>query len=400
MSATTRQFQRGRVVAVSIGHLFHDVYSSFLSPLLPLLVEKLGITLSMAGMLDVIKSAPSLLNPFLGLLVDRIRVKYFVILTPAVTAVIMSLVGVAPSYAVVVIMIFVMGVSSTLFHIPSPVLIKRFSADRTGAGMSYYMLGGELSRTLGPLIITGAVSLWGLEGTWRLIPVGLAASVVLYFVLADINDGAHNSARPDKSKTQSAIRELTPLLAALGGYTFFMMSMKVAVTLYLPAYLVDQGKSLMSASVSLSVLQFAGAVGTLFAGSISDRIGRKTTLFIAGLASPILMWLFVVSGDALARPILAALGFFLFASGPVILALVQDANSSSPSFANGTYMTVNFITRSLMVFLVGHFIGRIGFDLTYRIAAIMAVGVLPVVLLIPERKKPKVPGETDKTTQA
>ena len=69
------RFQRGRVVAVSVGHLVHDVYSSFLSPLLPLLVEKLGITLSMAGMLDVIKNSPSLFNPFLGLLVDRVAVK-------------------------------------------------------------------------------------------------------------------------------------------------------------------------------------------------------------------------------------------------------------------------------------------------------------------------------------
>jgi MFS transporter, FSR family, fosmidomycin resistance protein len=102
--------------------------------MLPLLVDKLGIPLSMAGMLDAIKNSPSLLNPFLGLMVDRVAMKYFVIFTP---------------------------------------------------GMSCYMLGGELSRTLGPLIITGAITLWGFEGTWRLIPFGLAASLMLYFKLKD-----------------------------------------------------------------------------------------------------------------------------------------------------------------------------------------------------------------------
>ena len=380
------RFQRGRVVAVSVGHLFHDVYSSFLSPLLPLLVEKLGITLSMAGMLDVIKNSPSLFNPFLGLLVDRVAVKYFVILTPAVTATVMSLIGVAPSYAVVVIMVFVMGVSSTLFHIPSPVLIKKFSADRTGKGMSFYMLGGELSRTIGPLIITGAITIWGLEGTWRLIPVGLAASMVLYFVLREYHGDENASHNRERVKAGAAVRELAPLLSSLGGFLFFTMAVKVAVTLYLPAYLVGQGKTLMSASLFLSVLQLSGAVGTLFAGSISDRIGRRTTLLVSGLACPILMWLFLVSGEAFSIPILAVLGFFLFAPGPVLLALVQDTNSNFPSFANAIYMTMSFIIRSLMVFLVGHFTERIGFDLTYKISAIWAMGVLPFVFLIPEKK--------------
>lgn len=392
------RFQRGRVIAVSVGHLFHDVYSSFLSPLLPLLVEKLGITLSMAGMLDAIKSSPSLFNPFLGLLVDRVSVKYFVILTPAVTAIVMSLIGVAPSYAVVVIMVFVMGVSSTLFHIPSPVLIKKFSADRTGRGMSFYMLGGELSRTFGPLIITGAITIWGLEGTWRLIPVGLAASLALYFVLREYRgdeDASHNC---ERVRAGAAVRELAPLLTSLGGFLFFTMAVKVAVTLYLPAYLVGQGKTLMSASLSLSVLQFSGAAGTLFAGCLSDRIGRRTTLLVSGVACPILMWLFLVSGDAFSIPILAALGFFLFAPGPVLLALVQDTNSESPSFANAIYMTMSFTIRSLMVFLVGHFIGRIGFDATYRIAAVWAVGVLPFMLFIPEKRGPASEVRTGKPT--
>ncbi len=352
----------------------------------------------MAGMLDAVKNSPSLFNPFLGLLVDRVSVKYFVILTPAVTATVMSLIGVAPSYAVVVIMVFVMGVSSTLFHIPSPVLIKKFSADRTGRGMSFYMLGGELSRTFGPLIITGAITIWGLEGTWRLIPVGLAASIGLYFVLREYRGDENASHNSERVKAGAAVRELAPLLSSLGGFLFFMMAVKVAVTLYLPAYLVGQGKTLMSASLFLSVLQLSGAVGTLFAGSISDRIGRRTTLLVSGVTCPILMWLFLVSGDAFSIPILVALGFFLFAPGPVLLALVQDTNSSSPSFANAIYMTMSFIIRSLTVFLVGHFIERIGFDATYRIAAVWAVGVLPFVLFIPEKKGPPTAVRTGKST--
>lgn len=383
------KFQTGTVLAVSLGHMLHDIYAAFLAPMLPLLVGKLGITLTLAGMLDSVRNAPSLLNPFFGLMADKISVRYFVIITPAVSAVIMSLLGIAPSYTVAVIMLLIMGISSSLFHVPSPVVIKRFAGRKTGKGMSWYMLGGEFSRTLGPIIITWAITIWGLEGTWRLMPVGLVASFVLYVKLKDVDGDRAVRAKVSGSKGGRGGAALIPLFFSLTGYTLFMMGMKIAVTLYLPAYLVSQGRSLMSASFLLSVLQFAGAAGTLTAGTISDRIGRKTTLFIAGVASPLLMWLFLVSPGSAATPILAVLGFFLFTSGPVLLALVQDAESDSPSFANGMYMTINFGVRAVSVFLVGFFIERIGFNLTYRFTALWAVGVIPLIFLMPEKRGPQ-----------
>ena len=378
-------FQRGRIIAVSLSHLFHDTYQAFLAPLLPLLVGKFGISLSTAGLLDVVRNLPSLFNPVLGVAVDRVPVKFFVIITPAVSAILMSFVGLAPSYGIIVLMVFVSGVNSSLFHVPGPVLVKRLSGGRTGSGMSYYMLGGELSRTLGPIIITGAISLWTLEGTWRLFPVGVAASVVLYFVLRDYSAGEGHSTAPTDTRFREVFRSLLPLFSFIGGFSVFLLAMKVSVTLYLPAYLVNKGQTLMSASLALSILQFSGAAGTLLAGSISDRIGRKATLLISAVASPSLMWLFIISGDALAIPILIAMGFFLFAPGPVVLALVQDVSSRAPAFSNGMYMTLNFLIRSLMVFVVGQLIDRIGFDLTYRMSASWAFALIPLVLLLPNK---------------
>lgn len=74
-----------------------------------------------------------------------------------------------------VILLLVTGISTAFWHVPMPVVIARVSGRRVGQGMSFFMLGGELARSVGPVIAVGAVSLWGLEGMWRLIPVGLAA---------------------------------------------------------------------------------------------------------------------------------------------------------------------------------------------------------------------------------
>jgi hypothetical protein len=64
-------FHTGRVIALSISHFIHDVYSSFLSPLLPLLIEKLSLSLTQAGFLSTIMQIPALLNPYIGKLADR-----------------------------------------------------------------------------------------------------------------------------------------------------------------------------------------------------------------------------------------------------------------------------------------------------------------------------------------
>ena len=71
-------FQTGRVIGLSLSHFINDIYTSFLSPLLPLLIRKLSMSLDQAGFLSTILQIPSLLNPYIGILADRISVRYFI----------------------------------------------------------------------------------------------------------------------------------------------------------------------------------------------------------------------------------------------------------------------------------------------------------------------------------
>ena len=59
-------FDRGKVLTISATHFVHDCYTSFLAPALPLLIDKLGMSYGMTGLLAVIQRIPSLFNPFIG----------------------------------------------------------------------------------------------------------------------------------------------------------------------------------------------------------------------------------------------------------------------------------------------------------------------------------------------
>jgi FSR family fosmidomycin resistance protein-like MFS transporter len=374
-----KKFKKSEVFTLSCAHMIHDIYSSFLAPLLPLLIEKHGMSLSISALLEIIRRIPTLFNPFFGLLAEKTGVKYFVILTPAITAIAMSLIGLAPSYTILFILLFVTGISSALFHVPSPVMIKEASGNRIGTGMSWFMVGGESARTIGPLLATAAVSQWGLEGIYKLMPLGLLASVILYMKLKDFDLNRPAQKTKEKGDTQKLLKKYTPFFTVLAFYLFFQSGMKSALTLYLPVYLTNQGESLWYAGISLAVLQFFGVLGAFFAGNLSDRICRKKVLVISSIGSALGMFLFIQFASIY---MLAVLGLFLFASGPVLMAIVQDTHSNMPTFMNGIYMSISFGIASVLVFVVGLLGDSLGLQTTYIICNVLAMGCIPAAYLL------------------
>ena len=286
-------FRKGQVISISFTHLVHDIYSSFLAPLLPLLIDKLSLSYSLAGSLSIYQRLPALFNPFVGILAEKVKSHYFVIIAPAVTTIAMSLLGVAPGYIFLAVLLLVAGASSTFFHVPAPVMIRSFSGNRVGKGMSWFMLGGELARTLGPLVIVGAVNLMGLRGSYKLIPFGLLASVVLYVKLKDVPVEKKYVKRRGETPYGKVLKQHAAMFFNLSGIAFFRGGMKAALTLYLPVYMTYHGESLWMAGIFLSVLQLSGAAGTYYSGTISDKIGRRKTLLIITVTAPLLMLVFM-----------------------------------------------------------------------------------------------------------
>ncbi|MBC7262343.1 MAG: MFS transporter, partial [Chloroflexi bacterium] len=105
-------FQAGRVLTIAAGHMLHDTYTGFLAPLLPVFITNLDLSKTQAGILTMFLQGPSLLQPAIGHLADRLDLRYLVFLGPATAAVMMSLLGIAPNYTVLVLFLTVAGVNA------------------------------------------------------------------------------------------------------------------------------------------------------------------------------------------------------------------------------------------------------------------------------------------------
>ena len=374
-----------RVLTVAGGHFVHDIYSSFLAPFLPLIIARSSISMTLAGLLTVFFRASSLANPLLGILADRKDLRILFAAAPGMTAVLMSMLGLAHSYPLLCLMLLAAGVSASMYHVVGPVFIARFSGARVGRGMSVWMVAGELGRSLGPVVAAGAAGFMGFEHVWVLMIFGIGASVVLYLQLRDI---------PCVVRTQSvsptvvgAWKELMPVMLPMAGLLAARAFLTGTLAGYLPTYMVmGKGESIWIGGMTLAFLELVGTVGTFAGGSISDRIGRKKVLYVGMIVGPAALFGFVQASGWLMVPCLVCIGIFVFACSPVLLATVQDHAGENRGAANGLYMGINFGITALVLVLVGFLVDLFGFSYTLSLCAGLSLLSLPCIWALPRHE--------------
>lgn len=381
-SQVKSDFKTGDVVVISGGHLVHDIFTAFVAPLLPEIIKLLQISLTQAGTLSAFMQAPSLMNPLIGYIDDRRNLRMMMILTPGITATLLSSIGLAPNYASLAFLLLIAGISISLFHATAPGRLARISGKNIGTGMSFFMGGGELGRTLGPIIAVWAVSLFTIRGILPLSIIGWTASLILWLRFKGLKTQL-NTENQFTINVHEAIKFFLPVTAMI----MFRGLMISGIGIYLPTLLTGEGANLWAAGSALALYQLAGSAGALAGGTLSDQLGRKKVLSITMFGSSLLLLLFLTVNNWLTLPILFMVGFLNLTMQPIMLALVQDSFPNQRSTANGIYMALSFISFSITSVLVGVIGDKLGLRTAFYWCGMVSILALPMLLLIPKPKK-------------
>ncbi len=376
-------FQMNRVLTIISSHFIHDTYSAFLAPLLPNLIEKLSLTYTQAGSLSAITQLPSLLNPIIGYLDDKVNLRIFIILAPAISATTMSCLGITPSFLSLAILLFITGLSISAFHALAPAMIARSSGNQVGRGMSLFMAAGELGRTVGPLLASWGLLTFALQGMFPIAIPGWITSLAIFILFRSI---------PVHVDKQTGFREALPLVRRLFlpliGIVFFRSFLVTGLGVYLPTLLEGEGASIWKAGSTLAIYQFAGVFGAVLGGTISDRLGRRPVLFAVTLLAPIMTLVFLRTTGWVIIPVLILAGLFVLSSQPILLAIVQDQLPAHRSIGNGLFMTLSFICLSISAVGIGMVGDRLGLRQAFLWTAVAGLLASPLVLLLPRSPKP------------
>ena len=253
--------------------------------------------------------------------------------------------------------------------------------------MSLFMAGGELGRTVGPLLAAWAVSLWTLEGMFRVVIFGWIASAVLYLRLRDI---------PARSAQRPSIRSLMPQFRRVFLPLLLFVALRVAVLgglpTFLPTYMVERGADLGVAAAALTLYELAGVGGALLGGTLSDLLGRKPGIMAGTAAAALLLVIFVHADGFWLVFLLLAMGCAGLSTAPVLLAIVQEHFTENRAVANGVFLSISFATRPIGQILVGNMGDRFDLGTGFIVAALLSLLAVPVILLVPDVNRPDAKG--------
>ena len=311
------------------GHFVNDAYSSTIYPLLPVLGEKLALSTSQVFWLAPLYAVTSsILQPLYGIISDRYARRFFAVFAPTITAIFVSLIGLAPSYGILIVLLIGGGFGIGSFHPQGAAIASMASSERRRIGMAIFSATGTLGFSLGPLVITRLVSSFGLGKSYYAMFAGIVMSAILYKFCPPLVEPAKHPVEIVNGKRQS--RLLTALHAAwlpllmLYLITVIRSGFQMMTNNYLPFMLKEQGASLTSTGNALTIFLLMGGIGGLTGGILAEKFsGRMVTLVSGVLAAPLLMGAFMTHGT-MSLILLGLGGFVLLSTIPVNVAMAQE----------------------------------------------------------------------------
>jgi len=379
-------WDRKRVGILAFAHGVVDSYGGFLAPLFPLLVAKLGLSLTLVGSLAATAQvSSSLAQPLYGYWSDRMRKGYLLVAGPALAALFWSTIGFAPNYATIVLLLILGGVGVASFHPQGAALVGSVSRKRGGLGISLFSMGGSIGYSSGPLLAAAIVSGYGLESlAFAMIP-GLLTSFVMYrYAFAS---DVHMRRRNDTGQSGDSFRTRRGPLTLLCGIVLLRALVNGVFMNFLPLLLAERGSSLVIGGISVFVFLFPGSFGGVLGGHLSDRLGRKRVLIFSMAAClPFFYTSLFASGQVLSLILLACAGFLISSSTPVNIIMAQELVPGRASTASSLMMGFGWGLGALLITPFGMLADAFGIVLILYIAAgLPALGLL-LATFLPETR--------------
>lgn len=347
---------RKKIFSLSLAHLLNDWYMNYIQTLLPFLVTAgLGIGKG-AFLIAAFTLTSSLLQPVFGYLVDQKNQRWMVYAGTLWMAVLLSITTLIPNYFMLLTTVTLAGLGTAAFHPQASAMVTSVSGNQKGVFQAFFTAAGNVGWALTPLLLVPFVETWGLNWTPIFVIPGILVALLLWLSAPRAALAAKKSPPPLLPILREAGSELGKVMLVVA---FRSLAYSGLVAL-LPLYLAQQNISLLAGSRLLFVMLFAGALGGLAGGYLSDRFGRKTVIVGSLAAATPCFYLFLITGGLTSYIFMAMAGTMLLASFSVTVVVAQEIISTNAALASGLTLGFGVGIGGLGVGLIGLFAEQAG----------------------------------------
>jgi MFS transporter, FSR family, fosmidomycin resistance protein len=369
--------------ALTLVHFTGDFYSSFISPLYPLFIKKIGLSLTQIGFISGINLLLSfIIQPCVGYLSDHYATRYFILLGVLMPVVFIPLSGITAGFWALLIVVALGSIGSSMFHPSVTGMVPLYSGNKAGFAMSIFNTGGTLAFGLGPLFITWYADRFGLNALPLTILFGLGVVWYLYLIVPF-----------PRSEGLQQLGFLGSIRESLGGVWKTVASIWLVMVIrsiasqsfstFIPVLFVQKGYSIISSGVIISIFTVAGSISGLIAGHISDRIGYKPVfIFTYGLMAPALLLFLTLHGNWVYIGAFIA-GAMLLATMPLGVAMAQILAPKGRSMVASLMMGLAFGLGGILSPAVGKLADIYSIDNVLIGVSFLPLLALPLIAFFP-----------------
>ncbi len=382
-----------RLVLLSCGHFFIDVYSSALGALQPLLVDRHSLSLLQAGILGGLLSfSSSVTQPFYGYLSDRLRYRAFTVAAPFIAGLFISCLGLAPGFGSLLVLVLLGGVGISSFHPQGTAHAAATFPARRGFAMAVFITSGTIGLSFGPTYFSFFARWLGLEKTyWAALPA-LLITLVLWRELPKPAAAPHQPGHFDLAPFRRVWKPMTLL--------YLLVVIRSVVQIVFAQFLVlyfhrERGFSVPVASYVLTLFLFSGALGGFAGGNLADRFGGKRIVVFSMIGSVPFLLLFMWTSGWISLAGLLMGGLILLFTVPVNVTMAQDLVPTQAGTVSALMMGFAWGMAGLVwIPFVGWVGDQVGLETALRGVVLLPLLGVPLAIQLPTDRRLRGPGQS------
>ncbi|HEV3478229.1 MAG TPA: MFS transporter [Gaiellaceae bacterium] len=386
-----RGIDRRAISALSAGHFATDFSNGALPALLPFVVTRFDLSYTKVGALMLVSAlASSLVQPLFGLWSDRRGAVWLLPVGVALSGIGMALAAASTAYWACLAFVTLSGLGTAAYHPEGSKFAAYVSGSRRASGMSLFSIGGNLGVALGALATAPLLLGFGRLGGLALAVPAILVTGVLLATTAYLAGFApkRRPERPDPGEDRPGALGLLLGVIALRTAGWF------GLLTFVPLWAVSLGHSKAYGNNLLSLMLVAGGVGTLAAGPLADRFGRRPVLVASIAATPPLVVLFVAVGGFVGAVALALVGVCVVGTFGVTAVMSQEYLPSRIGLASGISIGFSIGLGGVAALALGALADAVDLETTmYACAAVPALAIVLALLLPSPRARRRLAPE-------
>ncbi|MGQ9461127.1 MAG: MFS transporter [Candidatus Bathyarchaeaceae archaeon] len=361
-------------VAASLAHFANDVPLTLLPAVLPILIEKFGLSYALAGaMITVPAFLMTSLQSVTGYIADRWNRITLLFVGLATLGIGTILIGFSTNYIQLLVFGCLMGIGGSFYHpIGYALLSDAFESGKRGKALGLGSAAGDIAvpvafATSGFLVLVlgwrSIFMFWGL--------VSIFIAIIMPLIIAEPRkQGSHSPVTTNSTK--EIVRTLIPVIIVMS----FAAACYRIVSSFTTTYLTRTFKLSIELANAVTALTMAvGAVGAIIGGTLTDKLGEKITVSTEMVTLGVLSIVAVhVNNGYFVSVIICLAGFSLLGVWPSFYSAIAGATSlGARAFIYGLLFAIAWSLGSFFPYVSGVCADVFGLQVIYILVGVLSL---------------------------